>query len=211
MADKDLLELVEMEVRDLLKSYDFPGDTTPVIRGSALAALEGRDPELGQTQVEALLQALDTYIPLPSRPLDKPFLMPIESVITIPGRGCVVTGAVEQGVIKVGDDVEVVGLSTAPAERSTVIGVEMFNKTLDRGEAGDNLGALLRGMFVVSVHTRACACLCVADGARRSEGGERASRTGAGGAQHAQGPQALLVHRVRAEEGGGRPAHLVRL
>ncbi len=141
--DPELLELVEMEVRELLSSYQFPGDDIPIVRGSALYALEGRDPELGEKSVLALMDAVDSYIPQPERPMDRPFLMPIEDVFSISGRGTVVTGRVERGVIKVGDEVEIVGLR--PTTKTVVTGVEMFRKLLDRGEAGDNIGALLRG------------------------------------------------------------------
>jgi len=141
--DPELLELVELEVRELLKSYQFPGDDIPVIRGSALCALEDREPELGEQAVLKLMEAVDAYIPQPERPKDRPFLMPIEDVFSISGRGTVVTGRVERGVIKVGDEVEIVGLR--PTTKTTVTGVEMFRKLLDAGEAGDNIGALLRG------------------------------------------------------------------
>ena len=141
--DPELLELVEQEVRDLLSSYQFPGDEIPVIKGSAKVALEGGDPKLGKDSIMALMDAVDSYIPQPQRPVDKPFLMPIEDVFTISGRGTVVTGRVEQGVIKVGEEVEIVGLR--PTQKTTVTGVEMFRKLLDQGEAGDNIGALLRG------------------------------------------------------------------
>ncbi|TYO85475.1 elongation factor Tu, partial [Oceanicella actignis] len=141
--DPELLELVEMEVRELLSSYDFPGDEIPIIAGSALAALEGRDPEIGENKIRELMAAVDEYIPTPERPIDQPFLMPIEDVFSISGRGTVVTGRVERGVITVGDEVEIVGLR--PTKKTTCTGVEMFRKLLDRGEAGDNIGALLRG------------------------------------------------------------------
>ncbi len=139
--DEELLDLVEMEVRELLTSYDFPGDDTPIVRVSALKALEG-DKEWGDKVVE-LMDAVDSYIPEPERPTDKPFLMSIEDVMSITGRGTVVTGKVEQGIIKVGDEVEIVGLR--PTQKTTVTGIEMFRKLLDEGRAGDNLGALLRG------------------------------------------------------------------
>ncbi|WP_148922026.1 elongation factor Tu, partial [Oceanicella actignis] len=142
--DPELLELVEMEVRELLSSYDFPGDEIPIIAGSALAALEGRDPEIGENKIRELMAAVDEYIPTPERPIDQPFLMPIEDVFSISGRGTVVTGRVERGVITVGDEVEIVGLR--PTKKTTCTGVEMFRKLLDRGEAGDNIGALLRGI-----------------------------------------------------------------
>jgi elongation factor Tu len=142
--DPELLELVEMEVRELLSSYQFPGDDIPIVRGSALFALEERgDPELGEKSILALMDAVDSYIPQPERPKDRPFLMPIEDVFSISGRGTVVTGRVERGVIKVGDEVEIVGLR--PTTKTVVTGVEMFRKLLDQGEAGDNIGALLRG------------------------------------------------------------------
>jgi elongation factor Tu len=141
--DPELLELVELEVRELLKSYQFPGDDIPVIQGSALCALEDRDPEKGEQSVLKLMAAVDAYIPQPERPKDRPFLMPIEDVFSISGRGTVVTGRVERGVIKVGEEVEIVGLR--PTVKTTVTGVEMFRKLLDQGEAGDNIGALLRG------------------------------------------------------------------
>jgi elongation factor Tu len=141
--DPELLELVEMEVRELLSSYQFPGDDIPIVKGSALCALEDRDPELGEKAVLALMAEVDKYIPQPERPMDRPFLMPIEDVFSISGRGTVVTGRIERGVVKVGDEVEIVGLRAT--QKTTVTGVEMFRKLLDRGEAGDNIGALLRG------------------------------------------------------------------
>ncbi|MBV1799286.1 elongation factor Tu [Siccirubricoccus sp. G192] len=143
MADPDLLELVEMEVRELLSAYKFPGDDIPIIHGSALCALEDRDPEKGEQAVLKLMEAVDAYIPQPERPVDRPFLMPIEDVFSISGRGTVVTGRVERGIIKVGEEVEIVGLK--PTVKTTVTGVEMFRKLLDSGQAGDNIGALLRG------------------------------------------------------------------
>lgn len=141
--DAELLELVEMEIRELLSSYQFPGDDTPIIKGSALAALEGRDKEIGEDSIRALLAAVDSYIPTPERPKDKPFLMPVEDVFSISGRGTVCTGRVEQGIVKVGEEIEIVGIR--PTQKTTVTGVEMFRKLLDSGEAGDNIGALLRG------------------------------------------------------------------
>jgi elongation factor Tu len=141
--DKELLELVEVEVRDLLKTYKFPGDDIPVIKGSAMKALEGDAGELGSKAILALLDALDAYIPEPQRALDKPFLMPVEDVFSISGRGTVVTGRVERGIIKVGEEIEIIGLR--PTQKTTVTGVEMFRKLLDQGQAGDNIGALLRG------------------------------------------------------------------
>ncbi len=143
MADPDLLELVEMEVRELLSSYQFPGDDIPIIKGSALCALEDREPELGEQAVLKLMEAVDAYIPQPERPVDRPFLMPIEDVFSISGRGTVVTGRVERGIVKVGEEVEIVGLKATV--KTTVTGVEMFRKLLDQGQAGDNIGALLRG------------------------------------------------------------------
>jgi elongation factor Tu len=142
--DEELLELVEMETRELLTSYDYPGDDIPVIKGSALAAMEGRDPEIGENSIRALLAAVDEYIPTPERAVDKPFLMPIEDVFSISGRGTVVTGRVERGVVNVGDELEIVGIKAT--QKTTCTGVEMFRKLLDRGEAGDNIGALLRGI-----------------------------------------------------------------
>ncbi len=142
--DPELLELVEMEMRELLTSYQFPGDKIPIVRGSALAALEGKDPELGKQSILKLMEAVDGYIPQPDRPKDQPFLMPIEDVFSISGRGTVVTGRIERGVVKVGEEVEIVGLR--PTMKSTVTGVEMFRKLLDAGEAGDNVGCLLRGI-----------------------------------------------------------------
>ncbi len=141
--DPELLDLVELEVRELLSSYEFPGDDIPIVRGSALCALEDREPELGREAVLKLMEAVDAYIPQPERPKDRPFLMPIEDVFSISGRGTVVTGRVERGVVKVGEEIEIVGLH--PTTKTTVTGVEMFRKLLDQGEAGDNIGALLRG------------------------------------------------------------------
>jgi len=141
--DPELLDLVELEVRELLTSYKFPGDKIPIVRGSALCALEDKKPELGKESVIALLEAVDSYIPQPDRPKDKPFLMPIEDVFSISGRGTVVTGRIERGIVKVGDEVEIVGLKDTT--KTVVTGVEMFRKLLDSGEAGDNIGALLRG------------------------------------------------------------------
>ncbi len=141
--DPELLELVEMEIRELLSSYQFPGDDTPIVKGSALAALEGRDKEIGEDSMRALLKAVDEYIPTPDRPKDRPFLMPVEDVFSISGRGTVCTGRVEQGIIKVCEEIEIVGIR--PTQKTTVTGVEMFRKLLDSGEAGDNIGALLRG------------------------------------------------------------------
>jgi elongation factor Tu len=142
--DPELLDLVEMEVRELLSSYQFPGDDIPIIRGSALCALEGKSPELGRDAVLKLMEAVDSYIPQPERPKDMPFLMPIEDVFSISGRGTVVTGRVERGIVKVGEEVEIVGIRDT--QKTTVTGIEMFRKLLDTGEAGDNVGALLRGV-----------------------------------------------------------------
>ncbi|ABI77727.1 translation elongation factor Tu [Hyphomonas neptunium ATCC 15444] len=142
--DEELLELVEMEVRELLSSYNFPGDDIPIIKGSALAAVEDRNPEIGQDRILELMKAVDEYIPTPERPLDKPFLMPVEDVFSISGRGTVVTGRVEQGIVKVGEEIEIVGIR--PTVKTTCTGVEMFRKLLDQGQAGDNIGALLRGV-----------------------------------------------------------------
>jgi elongation factor Tu len=141
--DPELLELVELELRELLSKYNFPGDEIPIVKGSALCALEGRNPELGHESILKLMEAVDSYIPQPQRPLDQPFLMPVEDVFSISGRGTVATGRVERGQIKVGDEVEIVGLRTT--QKTTVTGVEMFRKLLDQGQAGDNIGALLRG------------------------------------------------------------------
>ncbi len=142
--DEELLELVEMEIRELLSSYEFPGDDIPVIAGSALAALEGKNPEIGEESIKKLMEAVDEYIPQPERAVDQPFLLPIEDVFSISGRGTVVTGRVERGVITVGDEVEIVGIKET--QKTTCTGVEMFRKLLDRGEAGDNIGALIRGI-----------------------------------------------------------------
>jgi elongation factor Tu len=142
--DPELLDLVEMEVRELLSSYQFPGDDIPIIRGSALMALEDKNKELGHDAVLKLMEAVDTYIPQPERPIDQPFLMPIEDVFSISGRGTVVTGRVERGIVKVGEEVEIIGIK--PTSKTTVTGVEMFRKLLDQGQAGDNIGALLRGI-----------------------------------------------------------------
>ena len=141
--DPELLELVEMEIRDLLSSYGFPGDEIPIIKDSALSVLENGDPKIGHDSIVALMEAVDSYIPQPDRPKDKPFLMPIEDVFSISGRGTVVTGRVERGVIHVGDDIEIVGIK--PTQKTTCTGIEMFRKLLDEGEAGDNIGVLLRG------------------------------------------------------------------
>ncbi len=143
LADPELVELVELEVRDLLSSYQFPGDDIPIVQGSAVCALEGKQPEIGEQAVLKLMEAVDSYIPQPERAIDRPFLMPIEDVFSISGRGTVVTGRVERGIVNVGDEVEIVGIKNTV--KTIVTGVEMFRKLLDRGEAGDNIGALLRG------------------------------------------------------------------
>ncbi|WP_246026804.1 GTP-binding protein, partial [Paracoccus luteus] len=142
--DEELLELVEMEVRELLSSYDYPGDDIPIVKGSALAALEGRDPAIGEESIKALIAAVDEYIPTPERAVDQPFLLPIEDVFSISGRGTVVTGRIERGAVNVGDELEIVGIRDT--RKTTCTGVEMFRKLLDRGEAGDNVGVLLRGI-----------------------------------------------------------------
>src|SRR5678810_441679 len=142
-GDEELLDLVEMELRELLSKYGYPGDTTPIIRGSALKALEGEASEYGVQSIQKLLEACDTFIPEPKREIDKPFLMPVEDVFTISGRGTVVTGRVERGIVKVGEEIEIVGFT--PTTKTVVTGVEMFRKLLDEGRAGDNIGALLRG------------------------------------------------------------------
>ena len=141
--DEELLELVEMEVRELLSSYQFPGDDIPITKGSAKAATDGVNPEIGEQRVLALMETVDAYIPQPERPVDLPFLMPVEDVFSISGRGTVVTGRVEKGIVKVGEEVEIVGIR--PVQKTTCTGVEMFRKLLDQGQAGDNVGVLLRG------------------------------------------------------------------
>ncbi|MDF2367907.1 elongation factor Tu [Sneathiella sp.] len=141
--DEELIELVEMEIRELLSEYDFPGDDIPIIGGSALAALEGRDDEIGKESILKLMEAVDASIPQPEREIDKPFLMPIEDVFSISGRGTVVTGRIESGIVKVGEEIEIVGIR--PTTKTTCTGVEMFRKLLDQGQAGDNVGVLLRG------------------------------------------------------------------
>ena len=143
MADPELAELVEMEIRELLSKYDFPGDDIPIVKGSALVALEDGDPTLGENSILELMTQVDASIPQPERPKDRPFLMPIEDVFSISGRGTVVTGRIERGIVKVGEEIEIVGLT--PTVKTTVTGVEMFRKLLDQGEAGDNVGCLLRG------------------------------------------------------------------
>ena len=141
--DSELLELVEMELRELLSSYQFPGDDIPITAGSALAAVEGRNPEIGENAILALMKTVDEYIPQPDRPIDLPFLMPVEDVFSISGRGTVVTGRIERGIVKVGEEVEIVGIR--PVQKTVCTGVEMFRKLLDQGQAGDNVGVLLRG------------------------------------------------------------------
>ncbi|MBW8859667.1 MAG: elongation factor Tu, partial [Caulobacter sp.] len=141
--DEELLELVEMEVRELLSSYDFPGDDIPITKGSAKVAIDGGNPTIGEESILALMNTVDEYIPQPARPLDLPFLMPVEDVFSISGRGTVVTGRVEKGIVKVGEEVEIVGIR--PVQKTTCTGVEMFRKLLDQGQAGDNVGVLLRG------------------------------------------------------------------
>jgi elongation factor Tu len=141
--DPELLELVELEVRELLSKYDFPGDDIPITKGSALCALEDRNPEIGKNAILKLMETVDAYIPQPDRPIDQPFLMPVEDVFSISGRGTVVTGRIERGIVKVGEEVEIVGLKETV--KTTVTGVEMFRKLLDSGQAGDNVGCLLRG------------------------------------------------------------------
>jgi elongation factor Tu len=143
VEDSELLDLVEMEVRELLSKYDFPGDDIPIIKGSALKALEGDTGELGEPAIQALMDAVDSYIPEPARPVDKAFLMPIEDVFSISGRGTVVTGRIERGILKVNEEIEIVGLK--PTQKTTCTGIEMFRKLLDEGRAGDNAGILLRG------------------------------------------------------------------
>ena len=144
LDDPELLELVELELRELLSDYNFPGDEIPIVTGSALAVIEGRDEEVGKQSVLKLMEAIDTYIPVPERPMDQPFLMPVEDVFSISGRGTVATGRIERGIVKIGDEVEIVGIRRT--SKTTITGVEMFRKLLDRGEAGDNVGVLLRGV-----------------------------------------------------------------
>src|SRR5260370_3860860 len=154
--DPELLELVELEVRELLSKYEFPGDKIPIIKGSALAALEGKDPKLGHDSILELMKAVDESIPQPERPIDQPFLMPVEDVFSISGRGTVVTGRVERGGVKVGEEIEIVGLRDT--QKTIVTGVEMFRKLLDQGQAGDNIGALLRGTKREEVDRRQVLC-----------------------------------------------------
>ena len=182
--DAELLELVEMEVRELLTKYEFPGDDTPIIHGSARLALEGDQSEIGVPSILKLVEALDTFIPQPERAIDKPFLMPVEDVFSISGRGTVVTGRIERGIIKVGDEIEIVGIR--PTQKTTVTGVEMFRKLLDQGQAGDNAGLLLRGTKRDDVE----------------RGQVLASRV--------RSPRTRVRGRgVRAVEGRGRPSHAV--
>ncbi|HCB52266.1 MAG TPA: elongation factor Tu, partial [Rhodobacter sp.] len=142
--DEELLELVEMEIRELLSKYDYPGDDIPIIRGSALHAMNGTRPEIGEASIRALIEAVDAYIPTPARAVDQPFLMPVEDVFSISGRGTVATGRIERGIVKVGEEVEIVGIRDN--KKTVCTGVEMFRKLLDQGEAGDNVGLLLRGV-----------------------------------------------------------------
>lgn len=182
--DAELLELVEMEVRELLSKYEFPGDDTPIIAGSARLALEGDQSDIGVPAILKLVDALDSWIPEPERAIDKPFLMPVEDVFSISGRGTVVTGRIERGVIKVGDEIEIVGIR--PVQKTTVTGVEMFRKLLDQGQAGDNAGLLLRGT-------------------KRDD----VERGGAGQAGHDQAAHQVRRRSVRPVEGRGRPPHPV--
>jgi elongation factor Tu len=154
--DPELLDLVELEIRELLDVYEFPGEATPIIRGSALEALEGKDTELGMKSIDRLIEACDSYIPEPQRDLDKPFLMPIEDVFSITGRGTVVTGAINRGKVKVGENVEIVGIT--PTQKSVITGVEMFRKMLDEGRAGENVGLLLRGIDKEAVERGQVVC-----------------------------------------------------
>jgi elongation factor Tu len=154
--DAELIELVEMELRELLSSYEFPGDDIPIIKGSALHAMNGTQPEIGEKAIRALMDAVDSYIPQPERAVDQPFLMPIEDVFSISGRGTVVTGRVERGVVKVGEELEIVGIK--PTVKTTCTGVEMFRKLLDQGQAGDNIGALIRGIDRAAVERGQVLC-----------------------------------------------------
>ena len=183
--DPELLDLVELEVRELLSKYEFPGDDIPIVKGSALAALEGKDDELGKKSIKALMDAVDAYIPQPDRPKDKPFLMPIEDVFSISGRGTVVTGRIERGIIKVGEEVEIIGIK--PTAKTVVTGVEMFRKLLDQGEAGDNVGCLL---------------------ARRGPRG-RGAWPGAGQARLDQAAHQVQGRGLYPHQGRGRPPHAV--
>ncbi len=143
IADPELADLVEMEIRELLSKYQYPGDDIPIVKGSALAAVEGKNPELGEKAIVALMEAVDSYIPTPARDIDKPFLMPVEDVFSISGRGTVVTGRIERGIVKVGEEIDIIGIKDL--QKTVVTGVEMFRKLLDEGRAGDNVGLLLRG------------------------------------------------------------------
>jgi elongation factor Tu len=154
--DPELIELVEMELRELLSSYEFPGDDIPIIKGSALHAMNGTNPDIGEKAIRALMEAVDSYIPQPERAIDQPFLMPIEDVFSISGRGTVVTGRVERGIVKVGDELEIVGIK--PTVKTTCTGVEMFRKLLDQGQAGDNIGALIRGIDRANVERGQVLC-----------------------------------------------------
>ncbi|NJR13613.1 MAG: elongation factor Tu [Phyllobacteriaceae bacterium] len=154
--DAELIELVEMELRELLSSYEFPGDDIPIIKGSALHAMNGTQPEIGEKAIRALMEAVDSYIPQPERAVDQPFLMPIEDVFSISGRGTVVTGRVERGIVKVGEELEIVGIK--PTVKTTCTGVEMFRKLLDQGQAGDNIGALIRGIDRANVERGQVLC-----------------------------------------------------
>ena len=183
--DPELLDLVELEVRELLKSYQFPGDDIPVVRGSALMALEDKNPEQGEQSILKLMEEVDKYIPQPVRDKDKPFLMPIEDVFSISGRGTVVTGRVERGVVKVGEEIEIIGLKDTT--KTVVTGVEMFRKLLDQGEAGDNIGALLRGVGREDVRAR--------------------PGSGQAGLDHAA--HQLRGRGVHPDQGGGWPSHAV--
>ena len=183
--DPELLELVEMEVRELLTFYEFPGDTIPIVRGSALCALENKQPELGHDAILKLMAEVDAHIPQPERPIDQPFLMPIEDVFSISGRGTVVTGRIERGIVKVGEEVEIVGIK--PTSKTTVTGVEMFRKLLDQGQAGDNVGCLLRGIEREGI-----------------ERGQVLAKPGYGDAAHE-----LPGGSVHPDEGRRRPSHAV--
>ena len=183
--DPELLDLVELEVRELLSKYEFPGDDIPIIQGSALCALEDKDAELGQDAILELMEAVDAYIPQPERPIDQPFLMPVEDVFSISGRGTVVTGRVERGIVKVGEEVEIVGIRDT--QKTVVTGVEMFRKLLDQGQAGDNIGALLRGT-------------------KREDSRARPGAVQAGLGQAAHQVQGRGLH---PDQGGGRPSHAV--
>ena len=183
--DKELLELVEMEVRELLSVYKFPGEKTPIIIGSALKALEGDASDIGVKAVIKLVEEMDKYIPVPKREIEKPFLMPVEDVFSISGRGTVVTGRIERGIVKVNDEIEIIGI--APTQKTICTGVEMFRKLLDQGEAGDNVGVLLRGTKREEVQR-----------------GQVLAKPGSI-TPHTQ----LRVRGVRAHEGGGWPSHAV--